>query len=159
MVGAAIRGAGTLRAMHSERNGINEGNLEALGLSDARNIDESVLKGEGWEKSKFNRKVFHDKGTGNRGNQRWVLKDPTSGYTGTELIVDVSGTRIVNQSWNAASFNYSTGGIIGHIVKDVLPYFVWGNSANDPTNMLQRIGRTFEGPRRSLFESPSAYGQ
>ncbi len=57
-----------------------------------------------------------------------------------------SGQKItdpVNQgTYNRADPNSDP---IGHFFQDMVPYYMWGNSEDDPTNVLERITGTFQG--------------
>lgn len=100
--------------------------------------------------------MFHDKGFGRQEQQRWTA---TSGrWRGTEMIIDSNGNLILDQPANAASYNYGKTHL-GHAMKDVLPYILFGNSSNGPSNISQRIGRFGEVPKRKIFGSPLAYRQ
>ena len=173
-VGKAMRGvrtwlAKTVWPSHYERNAINEQNLRALGLWGIEGATPEILTGEGLqlELTDYDRKVYHDFGPGNEGNQRWVYKEPHPRFTdagledpfvGTELVVDAAGNHVMDQPQNAASYNRAINGF-GHALKDVVPYMLFGNSPSDSTNIFQRMSRTMESPRRRLLESPATYGQ
>ena len=149
----AGEGLKALRQSHYNRNRINEANLEKIGLGDTGLTDEKLIN-EGFTKSKYRAKVFHDRK--HPGYQRWSMK--AGEFAGTEMVVDLNGNRIFDPI-NAASFNYSPKHMSAHFLTDMLPYYPFGNSPNDPSNIFSRLFRTLEGPRRLLFENPATYGQ
>lgn len=150
---------------HYARNQTNMENLRRMGLYGRGDLDDELLTDSGFTRSSYTRKVFHD-GRGASDNQRWSYKslvlenDP---FIGTEIVVDGLGNHVIDEPWNAASFNYavtgSTRGNFRHLLQDMIPYFLFGNSPGDPSNFFQRLWRNTETPWRYLFESEVTYGQ
>ena len=113
----------------------------------------------GFRRSSYPFKVYHDNGEGNEGNQRYV--QDSGELAGTEIVVDAEGNAVWDQPRNAASYNYANNKTnpAGHFFKDMLPYFLFGNSPNDPSNIVQRLGRGIQNPRRMLLKNGEAYWQ
>ena len=152
LVGAGLKKLGEL---HYRRNARNEANLDKIGMGDTGLTSDVLEKGDvKFTRSKYMNKIFHDRG--HSGNQRWSVK--SGEYAGTEIIVDLNGNRVFD-ALNSESFNYSTGNIATHFLTDMLPYYPFGNSPQDPSTFVERFLRNFEGPRRRFFGNPAAYGQ
>ena len=83
------------------------------------------------ESSKFFSR-YHRHGNGNDGNRRFVSPD---GHC--EAIFTKDGTPVTDDA-NMASYNYGTTKI-DHVLWDVIPYWMWGNTPNDPTPSFNRI--------------------
>ena len=49
------------------------------------------------------------------------------------------GPYIVTDPVNMGTYNYHPGSILGHAIEDVVPYYLWGNSPQDTTNIFERI--------------------
>lgn len=49
------------------------------------------------------------------------------------------GPYIVTDPVNVGTYNYHSGSILGHAIEDVVPYYLWGNSPQDTTNIFERI--------------------
>lgn len=49
------------------------------------------------------------------------------------------GPYIVTDPVNVGTYNYHPGTGLGHAIEDVLPYYLWGNSPQDTTNIFERI--------------------
>jgi len=43
-----------------------------------------------------------------------------------------------------ATYNYGTS-VVGHFFLDMLPYYLYGNSWDDPTNFYERVTGTYDG--------------
>ena len=71
------------------------------------------------------------------GNRKYISGD------GREVVYTPDGQQIVTDPRNMGTYNYvevdSTEDIIGHLTLDVLPYWLWGNSANDSTPFTARV--------------------
>ena len=52
-----------------------------------------------------------------------------------------SGSELVTDSANQGTFNFSdqNGQPLGHILLDVIPYYFWGNTPDDPTPFWRRV--------------------
>ena len=62
------------------------------------------------------------------------------------LVVDSDGNHVTNPRV-MGTFNYG-GNKVDHAVLDVIPYYLYGNSPDDPTNIFQRVWRTTEAFKR-----------
>ena len=71
------------------------------------------------------------------GNQKYISGD------GREVVFTPDGQQIVTDPQNMGTYNYvevdSAEDVIGHLALDVLPYWLWGNSANDSTPFTARV--------------------
>jgi hypothetical protein len=77
--------------------------------------------------------IYHRSGAGNGNNQKYVNKK-----TGAEVIYNWVSGEMVKDPSNLGTFNFSTAKI-GHFFVDVIPYWLWGNSADDKTSLAGRI--------------------
>jgi hypothetical protein len=94
---------------------------------------------------------YHEMGKGTpnpAGNDKYVRPDGV-GLGSSELIFDENGN-LVTDSINGGTYNFvdSEKSIPGHIVKDVLPYYIYGNDEKDvqTTTMWERVTGTYKGP-------------
>jgi RHS repeat-associated protein len=84
-------------------------------------------------------------------NNKYVKKDPNNPEASFELIFDSKG-ELVTDSKNAGTYNFSDpGGVkgkINHFIKDMLPYYIWGNNETDKktTSIKNRILGDYKGP-------------
>lgn len=71
----------------------------------------------------------------NKDNKKYVSKDGKY-----EAIYDVSGN-LVTDVRDVGTYNFVSPNVdvIGHFIKDVIPWFKYGNASNDTTTVLQRI--------------------
>jgi len=96
-----------------------------------------------WENLDDNKSYFHQLGEGNINNQKWISPD---GHK--EVVFDSKGN-IVTDPLNQGSLNIiGPGNLIedaGHFAVDVVPYIIYGNSANDPSTMIDRIMWSVDG--------------
>ena len=88
---------------------------------------------------------FHQQGIGGEQNRKYI-----NGLS--EGIYDANGRR-VNDPLNRGTYNYSKPYTpilnpknFGHLVYDVVPYWLWKNDPDDPTSFVQRLGGTYNGP-------------
>jgi hypothetical protein len=90
----------------------------------------------------------HDGTKKGNGNDKYVKQAeegiPIASY---ELVYDKDGN-LVTDSVNRGTPNYadSEKNPIKHFFLDVLPYWIWGNSPDDPTKWYERILGTYRGP-------------
>ncbi len=84
--------------------------------------------------------VYHRMGPGNENNQKFVSPDGRS-----EMVFYPDGT-IVIEPVNMGTYNYSSpDNWAGHFGDDVVPYWIWGNSPDDPTTLWERLTHSYEG--------------
>jgi len=83
---------------------------------------------------------YHQQGRGNQGNVKYVSPDGHS-----EAIFTRNG-RLVTDPLNMGTYNYEDPlNMLDHIFQDIIPYYIWGNSPNDPTRWYERILGTYSG--------------
>lgn len=64
-----------------------------------------------------------------------------------EFVFDKHSGNLVTDVVNQGTYNfYGPDNVVGHSLFDVAPYWVWGNSYDDPTNFHERILGTYDGP-------------
>ena len=93
---------------------------------------------DGWDGSVDPR--YHQQGCGNEGNVKFVSPD---GHF--EAIFDSNQT-LVTDPLNRGTYNYA-GPLtdpIEHFFKDMIPYYLLGNSPDDPSSWYHRIGGTYK---------------
>ena len=63
-----------------------------------------------------------------------------------EGVYDENGN-LVTDSVNQGTYNFANPNKdpIGHFIKDVIPYYIWGNSPDDPTSFWERVTGTYSG--------------
>lgn len=71
------------------------------------------------------------------GNQKYTSGD------GREVVYTHDGKQIVTDPKNMGTYNYvevnNVEDVPGHLALDVIPYWLWGNSADDPTSFAARV--------------------
>ena len=112
------------------------GILAGRGLKPRANADEVIREdflGESWTLIKSSKSVYHSPdGTGDD-IWKWVSD------SGREVVHDAFGN-IERSDRYMGTYNFAPlGKDEDHMVLDVLPYVLWGNTPNDPTNRFQRI--------------------
>ena len=110
-------------------------NFEQLGIS------EGIDKAESMDS-------YHEQGQGNpvpSGNDKLVKLDPSGAGNGSFELVYDSNENLVTDPVNMGTYNKCdpTQSKIGHFIKDMLPYYLWGNSKDDPTTIMERITGTY----------------
>jgi len=99
-----------------------------------------------WTQMSDDKSIYHRMGSGNEDNLKFVSPDGSS-----EAVFNPNGT-VVTDPANMATYNYSSpneGGGIGHVFADVLPYYLWGNSEDDPTTFWERLTASYKGEETS----------
>lgn len=137
-VGDAIR---NFQTAHYERNTYNHA---PSSFADASKLNWTLLPAS--------KSVFHMQGPGGDFNKKFV--DPTGHHEG---VYDINGG-LVTDPVNMGTYNFfgpqgSTA--LLHVAADVVPYYLWGNTPNDPTTFLGRLGTTFDAP--SQFTEGNVY--
>jgi len=82
-----------------------------------------------WERLPQEKSIYHQMGTGNEGNIKFV--SPDGGHS--EAVFTANGYPITD-STNMATYNFfgpNYGGGIPHGLADVVPYFIFGNTPSD----------------------------
>lgn len=83
-------------------------------------------------------------------NNKYVKADPNNPGASFELVFDKNGD-LVTDSINGGTYNFSdpkgVKGKINHFLKDMVPYYIWGNSETDAktTSFFQRIFGNYKG--------------
>ena len=92
---------------------------------------------------------YHEMGIGTpsqSGNDKLVKEDLSGDGLGSfELVYDSNDNLVINPV-NMGTYNKcdASNSYIGHFIKDMLPYYLWGNSPDDPTTMSERIFGTYK---------------
>jgi len=86
----------------------------------------------GWELLPPGRSIYHQHGFGHD-NVKYLSPD---GHD--EAVYDSEGNLVTDPA-NLGTYNYGTDDF-SHFFRDVLPYWIYGNSEDDPTPVLDRIG-------------------
>ena len=88
--------------------------------------------------------IYHQQGTSDTHdpskNEKYVADD------GREAVYNEHG-QLVKDPVNRGTFNrrHPENDPIGHFVEDVLPYWLWGNSPDDPTTFQERVTGNYTG--------------
>jgi RHS repeat-associated protein len=126
-----------------------EGILKLFGIHYNRNTNNVVPPEESEVPEDWDDDVpadYHQQGTcngrSNAGNKKYVGPD------GSEGIYDEDGN-LVDDPVNGGTYNFvNPGGFwgdLGHVVVDVLPYYVAGNAPDDPTTFFERVAAGYSG--------------
>jgi hypothetical protein len=86
---------------------------------------------ENWRLAEDWESAWHRQGDGNETNQKYVSPD---GHR--EWVFTGSGD-VVTDALNRGTYNFGTSRL-GHFVKDVVPYLLWGNAPDDPSRAIDR---------------------
>ncbi|WDP88313.1 MAG: RHS repeat-associated core domain-containing protein [Desulfobacter sp.] len=117
----------TVKDRHYDRNQYNQ------------NVNYEEAK-KSWTLLPPGQSIFHRMGPGNENNQKFVSSDGHS-----EAVFYPNGS-VVNDPANMATYNFSPpSNWVGHFGYDVLPYWIWGNSLDDPTTWWERLTASYEG--------------
>ncbi|MGD9210902.1 MAG: RHS repeat-associated core domain-containing protein [Desulfobacteraceae bacterium] len=92
---------------------------------------------------------YHQQGGGNGWNKKFVSPDGHS-----EVVFNREG-RLVTDPVNRGTYNFANPKTnpIGHFFTDMLPYYFWGNSPDDPTSFNHRIFGTYNGWTDQYYKS------
>ncbi|GLR16685.1 eCIS core domain-containing protein [Portibacter lacus] len=92
-----------------------------------------------WRRLPDNQSIYHQNGADGAGNRKYVS---TNGGN-FEAVYDSNG-QLVTDDANMGTYNYSgPDDTAGHLIDDVVPYWLFGNNENDDTPLVNRIA----GPR------------
>ncbi|MDR1797989.1 MAG: hypothetical protein LBR44_11265 [Clostridiales Family XIII bacterium] len=100
---------------------------------------------DGWQEFEDKDEVFHNQSKGGiegGGNEKYSsMVDDTSSIEG---VYDRDGN-LVTDPLNKGTYNYvdPNVSVLGHAKYDVIPYILWGNGVDDPSNILDRIKAVF----------------
>jgi hypothetical protein len=100
---------------------------------------------DGWTKLSEWQDGYHENGTSiisdPAKNNKYVSED---GHQ--EGVYDENGN-LVTDPVNEGTYNFNDPKTdwFGHIVNDMLPYYMWGNSEDDPTSIFERITSSYKG--------------
>ena len=121
---------GDWRTAHYNRNQNNEHPESAEQAEDL-----------GWTKLPDEKSIYHTMGPENEDNTKWI--SPEGNHEG---VFNGDGNPVTDPA-NEATYNHSDPNSVnaGHIVLDVVPYYLWGNSPEDPTNLYERLTATYDG--------------
>ena len=118
----------SLKEMHYNRNQYNK----KVTMDEAKDL--------GWSQMTPQMSKYHQIGTGNEDNLKFVSPDGHS-----EAVFYPDGTIVTDPS-NMATYNYySPYELYGipHFFNDMLPYYIWRNSLEDPTTIQDLFTATF----------------
>ena len=120
--------------VHYNRNVLNEAPCRI----------EKVENDKDWILMKDSKSVFHQQGYGGLHNKKYV-----NNRTGSEAIFDKAGN-LVSNGLNGSTYNFDVpGGPIGdaaHFASDIIPYYLWGNTPDDPSTLTTRLLTSAFGP-------------
>lgn len=126
-----------LRRVHYERNQFNQ-------APETEPVDDP-----NWRRLPDSQSVYHQHGEAGRTHRKYVSTD--GGHH--EAVYNQDG-ELVTDPQNLGTYNFvGPDDAMGHFKADVLPYWVWGNSPEDETPLLNRIF----GPR--LWERAQQAGE
>ena len=89
---------------------------------------------------------YHEQGTANDYdpgiNDKFVSLDGKN-----ETVYNRETGRKINDPVNQGTYNRAdpNSDPIGHFFQDMVPYYIWGNSEDDPTNAWERITGSYQG--------------
>ena len=109
------------------------------GLNDPSNLPQSPSDAEKeyWKKLPLSKSVYHNRN--GAANSKYVSPD---GHR--EAVFDHNG-RLVTDSYNMGTYNfYGPDNNIGHIIYDVIPYLLLGNTPDDAFDYWDRLQATLE---------------
>ncbi|NLK67058.1 MAG: hypothetical protein GX282_06245 [Campylobacteraceae bacterium] len=140
-----------LAYMHYSRNRYNKvADIElknisnTLSNSNISNIEQPTKLLDNWVIYPKDKSIYHQIGENNKDNIKLVNND------GRELVLkyNYGSYNIVDDNLNIGTYNYSNpdGGLstVGHIVYDVLPYYIYGNTPYDSIKYIDRGAVTIE---------------
>ncbi|MBP1992920.1 RHS repeat-associated core domain-containing protein [Paenibacillus eucommiae] len=117
-----------LTAIHYNRNVLNK----------APSTEQEAI-GAGWRKLKDSESIYHRIGFGNENNAKYV--SPSGNMEG---VYDQKGN-FVTDPVNMGTYNFKgPDDAGGHTKYDVIPYFILGNSPNDPTTFWDKVWLTIK---------------
>ncbi len=98
---------------------------------------------------------YHQMGEGAENFKKFVSPDGHS-----ELVFTSCG-ELVTDPVNIGTYNFSNPQEepVQHFINDMLPYYIWGNSPNDPTNSLERLTGTYGGVLPAINRLMSQYNK
>ena len=105
-------------------------------------VTHQEARDQGWTQMSPDKSIYHSMGPGNEDNQKFVSPDGKS-----EAVFHADGS-VVTDPANMATYNYSSPNkffVIGHVIADVIPYYIWGNSEDDPATLWERLTASYEG--------------
>lgn len=94
----------------------------------------------GWTDFPDSLSIYHQQGAGHEENDKWVSPDGHS-----EAVFD-ENDKPVEHIVNQATYNMADpiNDSVGHVIQDVNPYYVWGNSPNDPSTFWEGITASYD---------------
>ncbi len=119
---------------HYARNEINEKRLKEMNVT----VDEIINY---WNKAKEDEDVYHEN-TSEFNNKYWSPDGHVEVVINEE---DKNNPFIVTDPRDMGTYNIRKGVGPGHIYYDMLPYWIWGNTPNDPTAFRYRVAGPYYG--------------
>ena len=134
-----------LKNLHYNRLALREQQLHVL----PKTPEEAIQ--QGFIKAPDSQNVYHQN-KGQTGNEKYLHPE-----TGQEVIFNKQG-KIVIDPENIGTKNYGTDPIsINHIILDILPYYLWGNSPDDTTSFYDRVFGPYWGRKLRNYPYPENF--
>lgn len=135
------------RAGYSPSKALREWNYSRNQYNENVDFETASKKNSGWDDSVS--PYYHQLGEGNKGNTKFVSSDGHS-----ENIFDKNFIPVTDPV-NGPTYNFSDPRIdqIGHFFNDMVPYFLFGTSPDDPTWIWNRIPGIWLGTTDEFYES------
>ena len=116
------------KAYHYNRNDNQEGYINSKIAEDG--IDYFI---DNWEEQLYEKNRYHRHTIGEQGKEAQFNKKYMSLDNKMEVIinfVDKDNPYLVTDPFNVGTYNFGTSPVT-HVVKDVIPYYLWGNGKED----------------------------
>ena len=108
-------------------------------------FESTEAKENGYHKINEQKDAYHEQGTSNnsnpQNNDKWISPDGKK-----EVVFNENGEKVTD-SVNMGTYNYANPETnpIGHFFMDMLPYYILGNTPDDPSTFDERILGTYTG--------------
>jgi RHS repeat-associated protein len=133
-----------LKPLHYARNMFQEGKIPT---DENGAISEANLSGAGWVEQSMDDNIFHIQ-DGAIDNVKYLGPEGNM-----EIILNKKTNVVETNPLNAHSYNFVNPKVMfgaPHITTDVMPYVLWGNTANDPSTISQRLDLSAIGLKTKL---------
>ena len=125
-----------LKDLHYNRNTKQDKILKELNVT----AEKITAKNSGWTRAPEDKDNYHEN-TSPYNNKYWYS------YKGYELEVVINETKgkkpyIVTDPRDMGTLNYSRTSLnygVNHLIHDMIPYYIWGNSEEDQTKFINRV--------------------
>ena len=100
----------------------------------------------GWIELGPNQKIYHCMGKGNENNRKFVSRNgmheavfhPNDDGTYSPVTRDYDPANMQTFNYFSPLWRHGSEPVF-HVIFDVVPYWIWGNSPDDPTSWDQRV--------------------